>query len=93
MNNYIVRRAWPVIENEDPTKGIIPAITEGHMCTPALYASTDYSTFKQSPKERGRVLTAKLHHKEELQKHYGRDWKNHLNIPSHSVGTIFHNSF
>ena len=93
MNNNIVRRAWPVIEGEDETKGIIPAISEGHMSAPAIYANTDYSTFEQSPKERGRVLTAKLRHKEELQKHYGPDWKNHLNIPSRSVGVISHVSF
>ena len=93
MNNQIVKRAWPVIENEDTSKGIIPAISEGHMGAPALYANTDYSIFEQSPKERGKTLTAKLHHREELQKYYGRDWKNHLNIPSRSVGVISHVSF
>lgn len=93
MNNYIVRREWPVIKDEDATKGIIPAITEGHMCAPALYAATDYSTFEQSPKERGKTLTAKLRHKEELQRYYGKDWKNHLNIPTRSVGVISHVSF
>jgi hypothetical protein len=93
MNNNIIRRVWPVIEGENDKKGIIPAISEGHMSAPAIYINTDYSIFKQSPKEKGRVLTAKFHHKQELQKYYGSDWKNHLNIPSRSVGIISHISF
>lgn len=93
MNNFVVKREWPVIKDEDTTRGIIPAITEGHMSAPALYANTDYSVFKQDAKERGKTLTARLRHKEELQRHYGSDWKNHLNIPSRSVGVISHISF
>lgn len=97
MNTNIVRRVWPVIEGEDTTRGIIPAISEGHMSAPAIYAATDYSIFslagKENKKEKERVLTARLHHKQELQRHYGRDWKNHLNIPSRSVGVISHVSF
>jgi hypothetical protein len=89
----IQKRKWPVIEGEDTTRGIIPAISEGHMGAPALYANTDYSVFEQDKKERGLVLTAKLHHKEELQKYYGKDWKHHLNIPFRSVGIISHFSF
>jgi len=93
MNTFVVKREWPLVQGEDTSKGIIPAISEGYMGAPALYANTDYSVFEQSPKEKGKVLTAKLHHREELQRHYGRDWKNHLNIPSRSVGIISHVSF
>jgi len=87
MKDFIVKKEWPKIEGER-MEGIIPAITEGHMGAPALYANTDYSTFSKGNKERGDILTAKLHHKIELQRHYGTDWKNHLNIPSHSFPTI-----
>lgn len=88
----IVKREWPVIKDENTTRGIIPAISEGHMGAPALYASTDYSIFnlrtKDRAKERGAMLTAKMQHENELQRYYGDGWKKHLNIPSRSVGTI-----
>lgn len=88
MNTLVVvKRRLPPIEDEKQT-GIIPAITEGHMQAPALYASTDYDVFIQDKKERGRVLTAKYKHKAILQKFYGSDWKKHLNIPAHSTQTI-----
>lgn len=87
----IVTKIWPIVEGEKKT-GMIPAISEGHMSAPALYAQTDYKVFEQDPKERGKVLTAKLRHKEELQRHYGNDWKNHLNIPSCS-GYYIHSTF
>jgi hypothetical protein len=83
----VVTKIWPPVEGEKKT-GIIPAITEGHMSAPAIYAQTDYSVFTQDVKERGKTLTAKLHHKEELQRHYGPDWKNHLNVPSKSLPTV-----
>ena len=88
---FVQQRAWPVIDSEKLT-GIIPAITEGHMQAPALYARPDYETFRQNKEEKGKVLTAKLHHKESLQKYFGTAWKKHLNIPSKSM-TAFHMTF
>jgi hypothetical protein len=83
----IVTRVWPPAEGEKKT-GIIPAISEGHMSAPALYAQTDYRVFEQDAKERGKTLTAKWHHRQELQRQYGPDWKKHLNIPSRSLPTV-----
>jgi hypothetical protein len=91
MKDFIVKKEWPKIEEGERTEGIIPAITEGHMEAPALYVNTDYSTFSKGNKEKGEILTAKFHHKKELQKYYGsigKNWKKYLNIPSHSFPTI-----
>lgn len=75
---------------DDPKKksGIIPAIVCGHMTAPALYASTDVSVFAKSDKEKGELLTAKLHYKEDMRRHYGKDYKRYSNIPSNQFPTI-----
>jgi len=46
--------------------------------------------FELSAKERGELYTAKMKHRKELQKRYGRDWKRHLNVPERSIVKAIH---
>lgn len=49
--------------------------------------------FQMSASDRGKLLTAKLRHKKELRRVYGKDWKKHLNVPEKSLGKSVHISF
>ena len=44
-------------------------------------------------KERGQLLTEKGRHRKELQSHYGKDWKKHLNIPGKGIEKPIHITF
>jgi hypothetical protein len=48
----------------------------------------DKNCFKKTAEEKIKVANIKLKHKEELKKHYGKDWKKHLNIPKNTIGKI-----
>lgn len=61
--------------------------------SPNRTMNVDYGVFEQDPVERGKTITAKKQHRQSLQKVYGRQWKNHLNVPEKSIGFSIHHTF
>lgn len=53
----------------------------------------NYSTFKQSPEEKGKAITARHNHRANPQVHYGRKWKKYLNIPGSGIEASIKMSF
>jgi len=49
---------------------------------PAYTHVTDRSVFKQTPLQKEQAITVKQNHKDILRKHYGKDWRKHMNPPS-----------
>lgn len=61
--------------------------------SPNCLIEVDRNVFHQTPKMRGEAYTAKQHHKEELRRYYGENWKRHLNVPEKSLSIPIRHSF
>jgi hypothetical protein len=55
---------------------------------PTRRLTLDTSCFKKTEEEKLKLANAKLKHKEEMKKFYGKEWKKHLNLPKNKLGKV-----